>query len=175
MALALRQMAVFGAFGLLYIYMDSIGITPGVMGLVSALNMVTQVGALLAFGWLADRIGRQRVFMIGFALSVLTPCQFVLFPNLAGMMLGYITLGLGYSSLHIGATAHIGDRAGHDRQGQMMGLYESSRGLGGIAGPAAAGALIPLIDFQGMFLVMASVAAIGFFLMLLQVRRHAST
>jgi len=173
-ALALRQMAVFGAFGLLYIYMDSLGIPPSRMGIVSSLNMVTQVGALLAFGWLADRIGRRTVFMIGFGLSVLTPLQFVILPNLLGMALGYVTLGLGYSSLHVGATAHIGDRVGDDRQGQMMGLYESSRGLGGIAGPALAGAIIPLTDFHGLFLIMAGIAALGFLLMLVRGARGAS-
>jgi len=175
LALALRQMAVFGAFGLLYVYMDSLGISPGTMGLVSSLNMGTQIGALLLFGWLADRVGRRRVFMLGFALSVFTPLHFVLFPSLVGIALGYVTLGLGYSSLHVGATSHIGDRVGQKRQGQMMGLYESSRGLGGIAGPAVAGALIPLTGFQGMFLVMAAVAALGFLLMRIRGTRQTTS
>jgi len=165
-ALALRQMSVFGAFALLYVYMDSLGISPGVMGVVSSLNMLTQIGALVAFGWLADRLGRRRVFMLGFALSALIPCHFVLFPNLYGMILGYVTLGFGYSALHVGATAHIGDRTTEERQGQMLGLYESSRGLGGLLGPVLAGGLVPAIGFPGMFLVMAGISALGFLLML---------
>jgi MFS family permease len=166
-ALALRQMAIVGAFALLYVYMDSLGISPGIMGVVSSLNMVTQVGALVLFGWLADRIGRRRIFMLGFALSILTPCHFVILPNVPGMVLGYVTLGLAYSSLHVGATAHIGDRVPEERQGQMLGLYESSRGLGGLAGPALAGTLIPVIGYRGMFLTMAGIAGLSLLLMVL--------
>lgn len=166
-ALALRQMAVFGAFALLYVYMDSIGIPPSTMGIVASTNMLTQVLALIAFGRLADRIGRRRVFMLGFALSVITPLSFVLLPNVYGMALGYVTLGIGFSSLHVGATAHIGDRVPEEKQGQMLGLYESSRGLGGLLGPALAGGIIPSIGFTGMFFVMSGIAALGFLLMLL--------
>jgi MFS family permease len=165
-ALALRQMAVFGAFSLLFVYMDTLGISPSVMGIVASLNMLTQVLAFVLFGWLTDRLGRRRVFMLGFALSTLTPFSFIVLPNVYGMALGYVMLGLAFSSLHTGATAHIGDRIPHERQGQMLGLYESSRGFGGIFGPVLAGGVIPLMGFRGMFLLMAGIGGLGFLLML---------
>ncbi len=160
-----RQMAIFGAFSLLFVYMDSIGIAPGIMGAISASNTATQVLALLFFGWLADRVGRRPIFMLGFALSALTPCLFVVAANVYGMIAGYVTLGLSFSSMYVGATAHIGDRVPHERHGQMIGLYESSRGLGGLFGPLIAGATVPLIGFNGMFLVMGGIGALGFLVM----------
>jgi len=165
-ATMLRQMSTFGTFALLYVYMDSIGISPGVMGAISATNTATQVLALLLFGWLADRVGRRPIFMLGFTLSVLNPLVFVLAANLYGMIVGYVTLGFAFSSMYVGATTHIGDRVPHERHGQMMGLYESSRGLGGLFGPLIAGATVPAIGFQGMFLVMAGIAALGLVVML---------
>ncbi len=164
-ATMLRQMAIFGTFSLLYVYMDSIGVSPGVMGAISATNTATQVLALLLFGWLADRVGRRPIFMLGFGLSVLTPLVFVFAANVYGMIAGYVTLGISFSSMYVGATAHIGDRVPHERHGQMIGLYESSRGLGGLFGPLIAGATVPLIGFDGMFLVMAGIAALGFLVM----------
>ena len=165
-ATMLRQMSTFGTFALLYVYMDSIGISPSVMGAIGATNTATQVLALLAFGWLADRVGRRPIFMLGFSLSILTPLAFVFFANVAGMVAGYVTLGLSFSSMYVGATAHIGDRVPHERHGQMMGLYDSSRGLGGLFGPVLAGVTVPLIGFRGMFLVMAGIAALGLLVML---------
>jgi len=174
-ATMLRQMAIFGTFSLLYVYMDSIGITPGAMGVISATNTATQVLALLLFGWLADRVGRRPIFMLGFALSVLAPCLFVFAANVYGMIAGYVTLGLSFSSTYVGATAHIGDRVPHERHGQMIGLYESARGLGGLFGPLIAGATVPAIGFKGMFLVMAGIAALGLLVMIVGKIAHRRT
>jgi len=162
LATALRQMAIFGTFALLYVYMESIGVPISLMGVISAANGGTQVLALLAFGWLADRVGRRRIFMLGFFLSAVTPLFFVFATSIYGMIAGYVTLGLSFSSMYVGSTAHIGDRVPHHRQGQMLGLYESSRGLGGLFGPVLAGVITPTIGFKGMFLVMAGIASLGF-------------
>ena len=167
LATALRQMAIFGTFALLYVYMESVGIPISLMGVISASNTATQVLALLLFGRLADRIGRRRIFMLGFFLSALTPLFFVFATNVYGMIAGYVTLGISFSSLYVGSTAHIGDRVPHERHGQMLGLYESSRGLGGLFGPIIAGVITPIVGFKGMFLVMAAIAALGFMVMML--------
>jgi len=169
----LRQMAIHGAFSLLAVYMASVGIPPRYIGMIAAMNTGTQVVAMLVFGRLADRIGRRRIFMLGFALSALTPCVFALSSHIAAMMAGYVTLGLGFSSLYIGSAAHIGDRVPADRQGTMMGLYETSRGLGGVLGPIVAGLITPIVGYRGMFLVMGGIAALGFLLM--HIRRKVGT
>jgi len=168
----LRQMAIHGTFSLLPIYMAFLGIPATQMGLVIALNTLTQVATLIGFGRLADRIGRRRIFMVGFALSALTPCVFTIARNAGGMAIGYGVLGLSFSSLYIGSTAHIGDRVPEGRQGAMLGLYETSRGVGGFVGPLLAGAITPLVGYTGMFLTMAAIAGVGF--LVLFVRRELS-
>lgn len=164
----LRQMAIHGTFSLLPIYMAFLGIPPTQMGLVTALNTLTQVAALIGFGRLADRIGRRRIFMLGFALSALTPYVFTIARNAAGMAAGYGILGLSFSSLYIGSAAHIGDRVPEGRQGTMLGLYETSRGLGGFIGPLLAGAITPLVGYTGMFFTMAGIAGAGFLVMFIR-------
>ena len=166
-ATALRQMAIFGTFALLYIYMETLGIPVSLMGVISATNTATQVLAILAFGWLADRVGRRRIFMLGFFLSATVPIFFVFATDVAGMVAGYVTLAISFSSLYVGSAAYIGDRVPHHRHGQMLGLYESSRGLGGLFGPLIAGAITPVVGFKGMFLTMAGIGALGFLVMIL--------
>ncbi len=173
LAAGLRQMAVFGTISLLYVYMASIGITPGLMGVVSSLNTFMQIFALVAFGWLADRIGRPRIFIFGFAVSAVTPCLFAVLTSGYGMAISYLAHGLSFSALHVGSTAFIGDRTPPHRQGQMLGLFETSRGLGGLFGPIIAGALVPTVGFSGMFFAMASVGAVGFVVLVWwRVREH---
>lgn len=167
LATAFRQMSIFGTFSLLYVYMESVGIPVGLMGIISATNTATQVLALLLFGWLADKLGRRRIFMLGFFMSSVVPLFFVFAANIPGMIAGYVCLGFSFSALYSGSTAHIGDRVPEHRQGQMLGLYESSRGLGGLFGPIIAGAVAPVIGFKGMFGVMAGIGALGFVVMLL--------
>jgi len=161
----LRQMAIIGAFSLLVVYMAENGISARYIGIVTAFNTGTQVLALILFGRLADRLGRRRIFMLGFALSAIAPCIFVLSTHIVVMMLGYTAFGMSFSSLYIGSTAHIGDRIPADRQGSMLGLYETCRGAGGVLGPLVAGAITPLVGFRGMFVTMGSIAALGFLLM----------
>jgi MFS family permease len=162
----LRQFGVNGAFALLYVYMDDLGISPILMGTVSSLNTLTQVVALVAFGWVADRIGRRKVFLLGFGMSALLPCILAVSSNVPMMALSYVVLGIAFSSLYIGSTAHIGDRVPLERMGTMLGLFEMARGLGGLLGPLLAGAIVPLVGFQGMFLTMAAISGAGFLLVI---------
>ncbi len=162
----LRQFSANGAFALLYVYMDDLGISPILMGTVSSLNTLTQVVALVGFGWLADRVGRRKVFLLGFGMSTLLPCVLAVSANVPMMALSYLILGISFSSLYIGSTAHIGDRVPIERQGTMLGLFEMARGLGGLLGPLLAGAIVPLVGYQGMFFTMAAVAGIGFLLVI---------
>jgi MFS family permease len=162
----LRQFSANGAFALAYVYMDDLGISPILMGIVSSLNTLTQVVALVAFGWVADRVGRRKVFLFGFGMSTLLPCVLAVSRNVPMMALSYVVLGIAFSSLYIGSTAHIGDRVPLERQGTMLGLFEMARGLGGLLGPLLAGAIVPLVGYPGMFLTMAAVAGVGLLLVL---------
>ncbi len=166
-ATALRQMSTFGTFALLYIFMGERGIPVSLMGVISASNTATQVLTVLIFGWLADRVGRRRIFMLGFFVSAIVPLFFVISAGIAGIVAGYVALAISFSSLYVGSAAHIGDRVPQHRQGQMLGLYESSRGLGGLFGPVLAGVLVPAIGFDHMFLVMAGIGALSFLVMIL--------
>jgi len=167
LATVLRQAGITGAISLIFFYMASLGIPEGTMGMARAANHALQVPALLLFGHMADRLGRKGIFILGFGLSALVPVCFGLANSAWLVTVGFLSNGIGFSALYIGSTAHIGDRVASDSQGTMLGLYESSRGLGGVLGPLVAGAIVPVLGFQRMFFVMAGIAALGFLLVLL--------
>jgi len=157
----LRQMAIAGAFSLAYVYMDTLGISPSLMGIMSAFNPATQVLLMIVVGHVVDRIGRQRVFLIGFALSAIAVATFGLARGPLGMAVSYTLVGISFSSVYIGSTAHIGDRVPHSGQGTMLGLYETMRSLGGVVGPMVAGGLATWLGFRGMMFGMAIIGLLG--------------
>jgi len=162
----LRQMGNSGALSLVFVYMANLAISTQSMGAISALNHAVQVIAMLLFGRLADRVGRKAVFIAGFGLSCFVPVIFAISQGGWGMAGGFLTLGIAFSSIYMGSIAHIGDLIPSERQGVMLGMFESSRGLGGFIGPVIAGSIVPLLGFRGMFMAMAGIQAVGFMLVL---------
>ena len=164
LATILRQIGISGVAALIFVYMASLRISASTMGMVSASNALVQVLGMLLFGQLTDRVSRKVLFISGFGLSVLVPLLFVFAESAWGMLAGHLTLGLAFSSLYVGSTAYIGDLSPAERQGGMLGLFESSRGVGGVLGPLVAGVMTPVVGFRGMFLTMAGIATIGLIL-----------
>ncbi len=162
-----RQMGTTGFFAFIYVYMADLGIPAGAMGALAALNHAVQVLGMLLFGRMSDRVGRRIVFLGGFGLSVLVPVVFALSRGPGGIAAGFALLGIAFSSLYIGSTAHLGDVVPLERQGEILGLFDSTRALGGMLGPVLSGALAPLLGLRGAFAAMAGVSGIGFLLVLL--------
>lgn len=158
----LRQMGTSGAASLIFVYMATLGIPVGIMGTINAVGAATSVLGMLVFGHLSDFVGRKMVFAFGFGISAIVPLVFALSKGGWGIAIGYFALGMSFSSLYAGSTSYIGDRTPMERQGTMFGLFNSSRGIGGVIGPIIAGALTPLVGFRGMFLVMSGIALLGF-------------
>ncbi len=162
----LAQAAVMGTLSLVYVHMAALGFPVGSMGVVSALGPAVAIPGLLLLGSVADRLKRRVVFSIGFAMTAAVPAVFSLARGITGMAAGYLVFGLSFSFMYLGTTAHIGDVVPRERQGQMLGMFESSRALGGVLGPLVAGAIAAPLGFQGMFLVLAGIGAFGFLLAL---------
>ena len=160
----LRQTAIVGCLSLIYVYMDDLGVRAGIMGIVTSLGPGMAVLGMLLSGRATDRIGRKRVFVFGFALSLLVPALFAVSGGAAGIAAGYVALGLSFGSLYIGSTAHIGDVMPASRHGEMIGLFEASRGIGGVLGPLVAGSVVAFVGYRGMFLVLLGIAALGLLL-----------
>ncbi len=170
----LRQMGITGSASLVFVYMAALGISASTMGTVNAVGPTISILGMLTFGRIADRVGRRAVFCLGFGLSAVAPLVFALAHTAAVMACGYLALGISFSSLYIGSTAYIGDRIPMANQGAMLGLFDSSRGLGGVIGPVVAGAIAAAVGFTGMFFAMAGIAALGFIFVVVGTRRAVS-
>ena len=170
----LSEMGSLGSVSLIFVYMATLKISVGTMGLVNALAPGMAMLGMLFAGRVADRVGRRKVFLSGFGILGLAPLVFAFSRDAWSMAAGFSILGASFGPFYVGSTAHIGDLIPAERHGAMLGLFESSRGVGGVLGPLIAGVIVPVLGFQGMFLTMASIAALGFLLVLSQTRELAS-
>ncbi len=156
-----HQMSTAGSLSLVLVYMFQMGISPAMIGAISASRFLFEVLSMYPAGRLADRIGRQAVFAVGFGFSAIAPVFFALSSNVLGLASGFLFMGLGFGALHVGSVAYIGDTVPHEWHGVSLGLFESIRALGGVSGPILAGAIASFLGYKEMFLVMFALAVIG--------------
>ncbi|MDY6770108.1 MAG: MFS transporter [Candidatus Nanohaloarchaea archaeon] len=159
----LRKVGFIGLFSLIAVYaVDTLGHSASLLGIVLALNPLTQLLFIDLFGTMADRHGRRRVLLAGFLASVPIPFMLIWAANPYVFGAAYALLGFGFAAIAQGSTAFIGDVAPAGRQGELMGFRKSSQGLAGVVGPLLAGSLATVYSFTVMLAVMGVITSLGF-------------
>jgi MFS family permease len=155
----LRNMTVLGFVTLLPIYfIQDVGVSPTVMGILLGVNPAIQIGGMYALGRLADVVGRKPLIVAGYTGSGLysailatatIPESVFLRAVIAGI--GMFVLGAAFSAVQTGVISFIGDVAPPDRESELIGLRWTARGLGGMLAPPLFGAAVVLIGFEATF------------------------
>jgi MFS family permease len=167
-ALAIRNMTVLGVSSLTAPYLlSNVGVTTAVMGLVLAINPAGQTVFMYLFGRVADTAGRKPLIVAGmvgsgaYALlmaSATLPATVPVRALVAGGAL--VVLGAGYSAMTTGALAFIGDVVPAVREGEMMGLRSTAKGVGGVLGPPLIGSVATYTSYETAF-ALASLLAVA--------------
>jgi MFS family permease len=159
---ALRQIGNIGTRSLLFAHMASMGIPTLTISAINAVSFAVQIGAMIVAGRLVDSVGRRPMLLIGFALSAVAIACYAVSRQVSGFLLASLVVGVAFPCLFIGSTAMIGDQTPLAQQGARLGLFEASRGIGGVLGPIVAGLVAPVLGYNGMMWCMAGIATSGF-------------
>ncbi len=110
---------------------------------------------------LGRRWGQRRTYGLG--LLVLSAGAFLaaLAPSFLWLLTSRVIQGIGWSALYPLALILIGREYPATRQGEMLGLWESSVGLTTIVASLIGGALVQFLGWRSLYAVMGLVAAIG--------------
>lgn len=144
------------------------------------------VGGMLASllsGWLADRIGRTRVLLLGFALAFLTPLTYGSASNVGFMALFYGLNGVSFWTIQIAGFSFAADAIPEDRRGRLFSVYNTVMALAwGPAGFFVGGpladmqvkilGLTPHLAFINTFYASSTIVAVGTLLFVLKVARQ---
>jgi MFS family permease len=117
---------------------------------------------------LGQRYGLRRIYAIGLGLLSLGAFMAASANSYGFLLVSRVVQGIGWSAVYPLALILIGAHFAADRQGEMMGTWESAVGLAAIIGPVLGGLLLVYLDWPSIYVVIGLVAAAGVLLTMLK-------
>ncbi len=127
------------------------------IGLALALRSAATTALQLCLGVLIDKVGRERVIILGMILCSFTFLGFIVVQNLAQLYLAVTVLAVGFAAPNIGLIVLMMDRIPSSHYGSAMGLYGLSEDIGGMMYALLIGSIY---DRWGIVLVLYFMSAI---------------
>jgi MFS family permease len=158
------------------LYAEELGASLVMIGALTTLSGLAQLVSSFPIGVLSDRVGRQRVMLIGVASFVLAMLTFALAPSAWYLVPGRLILGLAMVATFWIAAAYMGDVVAGPERGIAFGLLTTAMGIGFTIGPLIGGQIAEASGTRAsyFFAAVVGVAAIAVVLTLLPRPRPAS-
>ena len=112
-------------------------------------------------GWLADRYGRKRLFIVSLALFALGSLFAALSPNLPLLVFARVVQGLGGGALAPVGMAMIYELFPPDRRGTALGIWGVAAMAAPAFGPVLGGYLVTNVSWHWLFLINIPIGAIA--------------
>ena len=141
------------------IFLDSLKIKPGLIGVSWTVGVVSEIAVMLFSGWVLQRIGYRTLFFLGVAGSAARWYLYSIASTPGSIVLIQLLHGLTFGALQIGAISIVDSQTppGLKASGQSL-LSAVNMGLGGVAGALVGGLLLDRIGIRALFAVSAWVA-----------------
>ncbi|MCC4907060.1 MFS transporter [Microbacterium sp. cx-59] len=124
-----------------------------VVGVTIALHVFGMYGLSPVFGWLADRIGRLAVILVGQAVLAASLVVAAVFPHSqVGVAVALLLLGLGWSAATVAGAALLTESTPTLRRPRRQGLSDTAMTLSAAAGSVLAGWVLTNIGYDGLAL-----------------------
>lgn len=140
---------------------DSLEISVELATWISTAYFIPTVIFMPLATYLAQRFGTKRVYLIGMAMVGVGSFGSALSNDFVWLMIWRIVQGAGWSALYPIALILIRSHYPEERQGSVMGIWESAVGVATIIGPFIGGQLVARFDWHAVFWAMGGIAALG--------------
>ncbi len=163
-SLALRHIAVMGLFSVIYVYMQRVGIGREIVGYISSTNNIVQMLLIHPLSTLSDRIGRKKLFVLGFLSSSFIPINFMFSRSPLEFILAFAFIGLSYATMIAGVNPYLRDAAPETKVSEVLSLANTTRAFGMIFGPILVGILVTQQSYSFAFIILFLLGLISAFI-----------
>ena len=126
-------------------------------------------GLLLAFGRLADRAGRRRVYATGIVVFVAGSILCAVSPAAGWLIAARAFQGIGAAMMSANSSALLVSAFPDEERGRALGAFGAAVGVGLAFGPALGGWIVSALSWHWIFLVNVPIGALALFLLLFRV------
>ncbi|GGL25995.1 hypothetical protein GCM10014719_29570 [Planomonospora parontospora subsp. antibiotica] len=148
-AIAVSHTAMVSIMSMTPVHLDHHGASVSVIGLVISLHIAGMYLFSPVVGWLADRVGRVRVLVLGMALLLTA----AVLAGTAGehdvprVTAGLVLLGVGWSCGLVSGSAMLTDAVPLARRPAVQGLSDLVMNVCGAAGTVVAGVIVQALSY----------------------------
>jgi MFS family permease len=150
-ALAISHVVMVSVMSMTPVHLIAQGADLSIVGFTISLHVAGMFGLSPLFGWASDRLGRIATILMGQLLFVVAILVLALGGgNNAGVTVGLVLLGLGWSASTIGASALVSDLVTGAARVRMQGRSDMIMNFAGAGGGALAGPVLALVGYAGL-------------------------
>jgi MFS family permease len=160
-AIALSHAVMVSVMSMTPVHLSGHGSSITLVGLVISLHIAGMYALSPLFGALADRLGRLPVVVAGQGVFVAALATVALgAENQAGVTIGLVLLGLGWSASTVAASALLAESVAADRRSIMQGRSDLAMNGAGALGGALAGPALTLVGYSGLAVLALAVVGV---------------
>lgn len=146
--LAMSHATMVAVMAMTPIHLQQHGEVIALIGLTISIHTAGMYAFSPIFGWLADKIGRKPVILIGQAIlfsSLLL--NFVAAESLVAVTISLFLLGLGWSAATVSASALLTESVEPQNRTTVQGFSDSAMSFAGAGGGALAGVILAAVGY----------------------------
>ncbi|WP_438612759.1 MFS transporter [Kocuria sabuli] len=151
LTVALSHAVMVALMSMTPVHLTGQGASLSLVGLTISLHVAGMYALAPVFGWLADRLGRRPVVLLGqvaFTAALVLSWLASVSPVL--VTVGLVLLGLGWSASTVAGSALVAEAVPPPERPQLQGVSDLFMNLAGAAGGALAGPVLALVGFDGL-------------------------
>jgi len=173
--LAMTHAVMVSVMAMTPVHLAHLGVEVIVIGFTISLHTAGMYLFAPVFGWLADRIGRRGVILIGQTMLLASLIINGISPDsVPALTVSMILLGLGWSASTVAASTVVSESVAIADRTSVQGLSDSLMSFAGAGGGLAAGVVLALVGYGMLSIVVILLVVAASAAAVLTVRRSVT-